>query len=337
MLNYRKIVFIGSGRVELQKDKLDDSSIPAGHVLLRNHYSLISTGTELACLAGLEDWFKMPSVPGYISVGEIVKMAPNVEGYQIGDIIYNFGGHSELSIMPITGCFMKVPDGIEVKHVPFIRIVSMALTAIRASTIELGDYVAVTGQGMLGVMTAQLAHLQGARAIGVDFHESRLQIAQKCNVDFTINPDRENVLESVKEITRGKMLNTVVEAIGNTQVVVESLPLLAKNGEMILLGTPRTNYDIDASNILMKVFLGDYGIRLKGAHEWQYPYEHNAFKKHSIIRNTEIAIDYMRNGRIIYEPMLTHLCNPEDCSEAYHNLKTDKGTYFGVLFDWTKK
>lgn len=336
MLTYRKVVFKEKGLVELQNGQLDENALPAGHVLMHNHYTLISTGTELACLAGLEGWFQMPAVPGYIGVGEVVKKAADVDCCEVGDVIYHFGGHSEYAVMPTTGCFMKVPEGIEEKYVPLIRAATIGLTAVRASSIEFGDHVAVTGQGLVGIMTAQLAHLQGARAIGIDRHEGRLALARACQVDQTINPSREDMAERIRTLTRGEMVDTFIEAIGNTEVLVDSLPCLAKNGEMVILGTPRTSYIAECSDIFLKVFLGENNIRFKGAHEWKDPYMPDPFVKHSIISNTQDVIDYMVAGRLVYQPLLTHVCRPEDCVDVYASLKTDKEHYMGVVFDWKK-
>lgn len=336
MIKSRNVIFAEPGKVELRIEDFDDSNIPSGHVLLKNHYSLISTGTELACLDGLEDWFAMPGVPGYVCVGEIVKMADDVTGYQVGDIIYNYGGHQEYNIMPVTGCFCKVPDVIEEKYIPLIRMATIALTAVRASGIEFGDYVAVTGQGTIGIMAAQLAHLQGAVSIGIDRHDSRLKTASECNVDYTINPKSSDALVQIREITKGRMLNTLIEAIGNTEVIMNSMEYMAKNGEMIFLGTPRTSYVHNCADAFFKVFHSDYNLRFKGAHEWKDPYEPDNFVKHSIISNTQAVIDYMASGRLSYKPLLTHTVRPEDCIEVYQSLRTDKDTYLGVVFDWTK-
>jgi hypothetical protein len=60
--NLKKVVFVKPWEVELQKDIIDVDNIPSGHVLLKKLYSLISTGTELACLSGGASWFQFPAV-----------------------------------------------------------------------------------------------------------------------------------------------------------------------------------------------------------------------------------------------------------------------------------
>ncbi|HIZ80772.1 MAG TPA: hypothetical protein H9722_01590 [Candidatus Mediterraneibacter pullistercoris] len=111
---------------------------------------------------------------------------------------------------------------------------------------------------------------------------------------------------------------------------------MAKNGEIILLGTPRTSYVHNCAEAFFKVFHSDYNLRFKGAHEWKDPYEPDSFVKHSIIRNTEIIIDYMADGRLIYKPLLTHTVRPGDCGEIYDDIRRNKEKYLGVVFDWTR-
>lgn len=333
----RKVVVTKTGKVEFTVEDMKMPKLASGEALMKNHYSLISTGTELACINGFESsWFCPPAVPGYTSVGVIVALAENVEGFEVGDIVYYFGGHQEYTVMPTSGCFMKAPREIEEKYVPFVRMATIAAGAIRTSGIEFGDYMAVTGQGMIGIMVGQLAHMQGAYAIGIDRHDTRLEIAKQCHVDFVINPREADVKGKITEYTKGNMLNTFVEAIGNTKIVADAMDYMARDGEIIILGTPRTSYEGDMSPVFMNIFHSDHNIRLKGAHEWKDANEKDRFVKHSIVRNTEIIFRMMAEGRLVYKPLLTHLVNPRECEKVYRELAVNKEDYLGVVFDWTE-
>ncbi len=335
MLEYKKVVFAGPWRVELQKDTVDEQNIPAGHVLLKKLYSLISTGTELACLSGGESWFPLPGVMGYCCIGEIVNKAPDVSDYEIGDKIFCYGSHTEYEILPVTGIFLKVPEGMDDRYVPLVRMATIAATSVRTSNIEFGDYVLVTGQGLVGNMAAQLAKIQGGIVIAADVCQKRLDISEKCGIDYTVNSKECDLEEEVKRITSGKMVSTCIEATGLPAVGASNLKLLAQNGEIIFLGSPRAPHNVNLTEVLNHCHLAAFNVTFKGAHEWKYPVNEDAFVKHSLERNSKIMFNFIKNGRINVSGLVTEIIKPEKCMEAYDNLRNKKDDYMGIVFDWT--
>jgi 2-desacetyl-2-hydroxyethyl bacteriochlorophyllide A dehydrogenase len=336
VLTYRKVVFTSPWKVEIQRDGIDDTKIPADHVLLRKTYSLISAGTELACLSGNEGWFPLPGVPGYCSVGEIVKKGVAVNDYEVGDKIFCYGNHSEYELIQAAGVFLKVPEGIGERYVPFVRMATIAATAVRTSNIEFGDFVAVTGQGLVGNIAGQLARLQGAFTIVLDICQKRLELAKKCGADYIINPATSDAKTEISKITGGRMVSTLIDATGSPAVVAANLDIIAQNGEMILLGSPRGEYRSDLTPVLNKCHLAPFNIAFKGAHEWKYPVNELPFVKHSLERNSKIMFQLIGSGRLRMEALLSRVLKPEHCQEAYDQLRNCKDDSMGIVFDWTK-
>ena len=56
---------------------------------------------------------------------------------------------------------LKVPEALPLEWAPFTRMAIIAMTSLRISDIELGDWVGVLGLGTVGNFAAQLAGLQG--------------------------------------------------------------------------------------------------------------------------------------------------------------------------------
>lgn len=331
----KKAMFVAPGKVEIQEHEIDSKDLPAGHVLIKTHYSLISAGTELACLSGTESWFRMPRTPGYASVGEVVAKGNEVPNLDIGDTVFQYGHHEEYSIQSMREILIKVPETIDEKLIPFTRMATIAMTAIRVSNIELGDYVVVTGQGLVGNMAAQLAKLQGANVIVIDLSDSRLGLSKKCGIEFCINSKQSNVREKITELTDSRGVLTLIEATGIPQVAVEALPLIAKGGEIILLGSPRGEFQGDITDLFNYCHLSDRGyITFKGAHEWRFPIKHGNFVKHSIERNTKIVFNLMEKKQLSVKPLLSHIVKPYEIAKAYEGLKNNKDEYIGVIIDW---
>ena len=333
------ILFTAADRIEL--DEVESDFLPLGEheVLTRTRYSLVSAGTELACLSGVEDWFNFPATPGYTCVGEVVELGARVEGIVPGDMIYSWGGHRQYNVVDTahTGRLcVKAPAYMPLHLVPFTRMITVAMTALRISSIELGDYVGVVGLGLVGNFAAQLAGLQGGEVIGLDLSEKRVALAQDCGVHHAFAIDPATISEQVAEITAGQGLTTLIEATGNPRALPAALPLLGRYGEVILLGTPRGEFTSNLTDALSYVHLDGRGSQtFKGAHEWRYPVARDAFVKHSIQRNSEIVLDLMRAGKLQVSPLHTHTLPPTEAESAYRGLQQHKDDYIGVVFDWT--
>lgn len=330
----KKIVFTKPWQVEVVQEPVPEVKLEGKQAIVRKKYTLISPGTELACLSGGESWFPMPSVPGYAAVSEIVELSPDVAEYKVGDIVFHYGNHSLYETTTTDGVFLKVPDELDLSWVPFTRMATVAMTALRVSAIELGDSVAVTGLGLVGNMASQLAGLQGASVIGIDLSTERLEIAARCGVEHSILGNAE-AGERVKALTGGDGVSTLIEATGVPQLAVEGVTWIAKYGELILLGSPRGEYSYNVTELLNSVHLDNRGcVTFKGAHEWRFPIEPDRFVKHSLVRNSLIVFRLMLQERLRIAPLISHMLPPEEAPSAYEGLRNNKDEYLGTLFRW---
>lgn len=337
MMQYRKILFSAPGKVDYTVDYIESKDIPSGKVLLRTLYSLVSAGTEVACLSGEETWFALPNVPGYSVVGEIVGAAADVTRFSVGDIVYCQGQHAELQMRSAMGeIMMKVPEGVDLRYAPFARLAQISATAVRTSNIQFGDDVAVVGQGLIGIMAAQLAQLQGANVIVIDPSTKRLEIARKCGIENTINPLGGDSEEALSRMTGGRKVSTLIDATGNASVIMDSFRHIAWGGEMILLGSPRKPSEGNLTDVFIHVHRFRYNVDIKGAHEQRLPLLAEKHAKHSIERNTRIVLEYIASGRLIIEPLLTHLVSPSGAEDVYVQLRQGNVDYLGIVFDWAR-
>ena len=335
----RSIVFTGPDQVEVQVLEENLEQLQAHEVLVRTSYSLVSAGTELTCLAGSESWFTFPSTPGYTSVGEVVKVGDQVTKVAPGHMVYSWGGHkhyNRIDLVNTKTICIQVPDGIALPLVPFTRMITIALTALRVSDIELGDFVGVVGLGLVGNFAAQLARLQGGRVIGMDHNRGRVALAADCGIANAIVMDKSSIAGKVDEITNQQSVTTLIEASGKPGALLDGLPLVGRYGEVILLGILRGKYEANLTDMLDYIHLDSLGnVTFKGAHEWRYPVARDPFVKHSFERNSEIALDLIRSGELQVAPLLTHALSPDEAASAYHGLKNKRNEFIGVVFDWT--
>lgn len=332
-----KILVHEPWKLSLVEEDINFTIDNPNEIIVKNIYSHISAGTELACVSGIEGWFPLPNTPGYTAIGKIIDKGANVNHVKIGDIVYTFGPHAENFKIDITdrwhGVVVKVPEGLPLDVASFTHMAGIAISSLRSSDIELGDIVIVSGLGAIGNLAAQFAQLQGATVIATDINESRIEIARKCGLDNVVNISKVNLGDVIKEICGKEKVNCWIDASGQSPVIEKGLEHIENNGELILLGSPRSSYQTDLTPVLRKIHLIE-NIRLKGALEFLFPTFQNEYNKHSIERNSAIIMDLMNKGKLKIKPFYTHLVKPKDAPEAYFGLKEKPDTYMGVVIDW---
>ena len=331
----KRVVFTDPDVVTLEAFTFDEKGIGPQGVAIRTRHSLISPGTELACLRGTESWAKLPFVPGYGGCGEVFAVGEGVDAVEVGDTVFSYTKHA--SLVSASVLVAPVPEGLDSRRAVFARMAAVAITALRVSEAELGDHVAVLGLGLVGNLCAQLFALAGCEVYGIDLSAERCRIAQACGVHHTLNPRTGDTRAFIADATGGEMCATVVEAIGASPVVAGAAELAGKLGEVILLGSPRGEYTANMTPLLNQIHLWGNGcVTFKGAHEWRYPRQRdpNGQVKHSIARNVGILMRLIAEERLVVDPLITHVLPPERCAEAYAGLCDRKDEYLGVLFEW---
>lgn len=235
----RKIVFTAPQTVEVQQEEVSTDGLGRDELLIESLYSVVSAGTELACLAGREAWFSLPRVPGYATVGRVAALGGAVTGLCEGEVVLHYGGHQSFNRRKQGDFLLPVPEGIDGAVAAMTRLATVAFTSIRVSDIEAGDFVAVAGLGAVGNLAAQLAQIQGGRVIGVDVSAGRIALARKCGIEQTVNAAQEDAAARLEELTGGEGAAAVIDATGNPRAIAGEMEWVGKRGELILLGTPR--------------------------------------------------------------------------------------------------
>lgn len=329
----RKIVFAAPNQVELQDEMYDETALACGEVAVKTLHTLISPGTDMACLAGIESWFPLPNTPGYTAVGEVIATGSGVSRVQPGDKVYFFGNNRAYQTVAAGDLLAKVPAGVDLSLVPFTRMATIAITALRVVPVELGDTVLITGLGLVGNMAAQLAKLAGATVIAADLSPSRRALALRCGADFVLDPNKDDVARCVSQQTGGAGVDALIEASGMSKVLADHLPLIRTYGDAVLLGSPRAPYLTDITPLYRQSHDGKC-ITIKGASEWRVPMLHTPHLKHSIERNTGVVLALLAQKKLNIEPLRTHRFTPEQAPQAYEGVRQDKDRYLGVVFDW---
>ncbi len=313
--------------VEFDKELRDDS------FLIKNHYSLISPGTELALFCkthvGFDDpnvqWAKYPIAAGYASVGEVIKNSDNLD-INVGDIIMHYKPHSDYSIIDYKNdLFFKVNNKENEKKSLFTRFGQISYTAVAASQKKEG-HVLVYGGGLIGNICAQLFKIVTNREVTVaDLSNKRLELAKKCGLN-TLNPSDNDYLEQIDKITNKKGFDTVVEATGVPSVLNNALDIVNMRGEVILLGSTRGYVSINPYRDIHRKFLN-----VIGAHENRYEKFVGEKNQKSFGDN---VLKFIENQKLSVDMFITDNITVDEIEKAYFSLIEDKDKHLAIIINW---
>ncbi len=311
-----------------------DVTVPdllAGEVLVRTEVSSISPGTELRCLAGLQpDSLEFPFVPGYSLVG-IVEESDNkhsnllgcrvfVPGCQKASINMQWGGHISYAVVPASSVVV-VPECCGPKNASIAKLTAIALRGVRISNPRICDHIVIVGLGPIGLMSAKLFKLTGAKVLGVDTMESRVLHGSKCGLDTRVV--RGSIADTVLAHF-GDRADIVVDATGVPEVLAQSL-LAAKDPAW-----GQSNFS-GSKLVVQGSYPGSFTL----------PYQEAFRKELSLLfpRDTtpallREAIALIAEKAVSVEDLISWYGAPGDAQKAYDLLMTDRSC-MTASFDWT--
>ncbi|MDQ4076905.1 MAG: zinc-binding dehydrogenase, partial [Chloroflexota bacterium] len=247
----RVLAFEGPREVGLRE--YEEPPLRSHEVRLRTLYSGISAGTELTAYRGsnpylskrwdadrrlflnvngqvslqhpVEGW-------GYEEVGEVVEVGSGVSEVQTGEVVWGTWGHKSTTVVEDSwAAKRKLPTGVDPIIGIFSRVGAIALNATLDADIHLGEYVAVFGQGVPGLIAAQLARLNGGTVIVVDGISKRLELAEALGAAHIIDFTKQSAAEEIKRLTENLGADVSIEISGSYRALHEAIRATAYNSK----------------------------------------------------------------------------------------------------------
>jgi S-(hydroxymethyl)glutathione dehydrogenase/alcohol dehydrogenase len=112
-------------------------------------------------------------------------------------------------------------------------------SALNLATIAPGDSVLVIGAGGIGLAAIQGARLQGALPIVAfdPIDQSRAK-ALSCGATHAIDPTDEGVGETIRDLTAGIGVDTVIDCVGSAASLDQAWALSRLGGTIVVIGIP---------------------------------------------------------------------------------------------------
>ncbi len=155
-----------------------------------------------------------------------------------------------------------IPDHVSFEEASFLEPLNTCLKALETAALEAGEVVVAFGQGPVGLLMMQAAVHDGARVIGLDFIQRRLEIALELGASLALNPRRDDVQAAVFGLTEGRGADLAIVATADSRVVANAQSLVRRGGRVLLFANtvPGEVVPVDASRICMeeKRLIGSY-------------------------------------------------------------------------------
>jgi NADPH2:quinone reductase len=183
----------------------------------------------------------LPAVLGMEGAGVVEAVGPGVSHIKPGDrVAYAnnpMGAYAESRVMP-AWVLVKIP-----KAISFEAGASMMLKGAtahylfkRTANLQKGHTVLFhAAAGGVGLIAMQLAKLMGVTIIGTVGSDDKAKLAKKWGCTHTINYAKENFVDRVKAITKGRGVDVVFDSVGK-DTFQGSLDCLRRYGLMVSFG-----------------------------------------------------------------------------------------------------
>lgn len=208
-----------------------------------------------------------PFVLGHEPGGVVVEVGSDVEHLKIGDRVAlepgKTCGHCEFckqgkynlcpdvvffATPPVDGVFQeyvaheadlcfKLPENVSTLEGALIEPLAVGFHAAIQGDAHLGQKAVVMGAGCIGLVSMMALKARGVSEVYVvDIMEKRLDKAVELGADGVINGAKEDVLEVVKQLTKGRGMDLVVETAGTEITTRQAIHMAKKGANIVLVG-----------------------------------------------------------------------------------------------------
>jgi 2-desacetyl-2-hydroxyethyl bacteriochlorophyllide A dehydrogenase len=212
-----------------------------GQVLVRIEASSVSLPDVQARYGRTPFPPRLPFVPGYTYVGEVVALGPEAGAARVGDrvgVLAIVGGYAEHAVADARK-LIPVPADVDAGEAAIVILNYLVAYQVmhRAAKVEAGDPVLIVGaSGGIGTALLQLAKLAGLRMYGLA-SSSKHEIVREYGatpIDY-----RSEDVEAVIRAAEKDGLAAVFDGVGG-EYVARGMRMLRRGGTHVVYGNPQS-------------------------------------------------------------------------------------------------
>lgn len=342
-----------------------------GHLLVRTTTSLVSAGTERMVVEfgkasligkamqqpervqavldkvrtdGFAETFDavsrkldQPLALGYCNVGRVVEVGPDVRDFAAGDRIASNGKHAEVVSVPVN-LAARIPENVSDEAAAFTVLGAIALHGIRLGSPTLGEVFAVSGLGLIGLLTVQLLRAHGCRVLGLDFDPARLELARQFGAETVDLSTGIDPMQRAMAMSGGYGVDGVIVTAStkSSEVIHQAAQMCRKRGRIVLVGVTGlelSRADFYEKELTFQVSCSygpgryDAGYEIKGL---DYPIGYVRWTEQ---RNFEAVLQMLADGKLDVGPLVSHRFSLDQAEAAYRIVGGEEPS-LGVVLNY---
>ena len=208
----------------------------------------------------------------------------------------------------------KLPDNISFKNASCLEPIGLTVRSLEHVKPVLGDRAAIIGPGKIGLFHLQALKASGVSEvfiIGLDKDKKRFEIAEKLGASVIINGSKEDPIEKVMNLTKGRGVDIVIETANSPKCFSMAIDLAGPKARVSTFGLyPEAT--IAPISVIRK------GLTICGD---------VAFLTKHFIR----AIRWVEIKKVLAEPIITRSFSLKQAEEAIRVFK--EGTEGAIIFE----
>ena len=297
-------------------------------------------GTDVEIRDGTMAYFtrgmaSYPVTPGHEWVGDIVELGRNVEGFNVGDRVvgecsvgcmrcsrcmagqyHQCQNRSETGILNRDGGFAeyitfpalflhRISKDVDLRAAALVEPTAIAFNGVKAAAVTPEDFVAIHGDGPIGLLILQCARAFGAKRIAViGATPARLALAKTLGADHVLDAMRTDVTARFQDLG---LPDVSIEATGIPAAAATAIKTTKSGGRVVLQGLfggrLLDSFDLD------QIVINDLTVRgaLGSPNIWPY------------------VISLIESGRVDPLKIVTHRINLQDFDSGIRLVTSREG------------
>jgi polar amino acid transport system substrate-binding protein len=345
-----------------------------GWLLVRNHYSLVSAGTEgktvsdarkgmigkalsrknevekvikSAKVNGLMKTYRMvmdkldsPVSLGYSCAGEVIAVGPGISDLRKGDFVAcggNTANHSEVISVPRNLC-VKIPEGVRAESAAMTTMGAIALQGIRQADLRLGECCVVIGLGLLGQLTLQMLEASGVKGIGIDIDTAQVEATRQAGLN-AFHRQNDFLNEAILSASSGIGADAVIITAGSSSDDPVNLAgeLCRQKGKVVIVGAVPTGFK------RQDYFRKELDLRMScsyGPGRYDPDYEESGidypagYVRWTENRNMQAFLQLVADGKINTDKLISHRFPFMKAPDAYNLIVSRAERFTGIVLNY---
>ncbi|MGA0560205.1 zinc-binding alcohol dehydrogenase family protein [Larkinella sp. VNQ87] len=203
---------------------------------------------------------------------------------------------------------------LSVRELALVEPLTVGFHAAARGRVSAGEKVAVIGCGIVGMGAVASAVHRGAEVIAIDIDDAKMHTARLAGAAHTINTTKQDLHETLLEITDGDGPDVIIEAVGNPITYRAAVEEVAYTGRVVYIGYAKKPVDYNTGTFVRKE------IEILGSR--------------NCLGDFPDVIQYLEAGRFPVDAVISRVVSLDESGAALADWSANPGPITKIMVDF---